>query len=87
MTTLQTHVGGPAAGTLDHPAEGPGVHELVGRLRDAAGRAAAFSETKLLLREAAAMVERLDRDGARNVTEMTRLTAELSRAARGARTP
>ncbi len=35
---------------------------LVAALREAAGRMVAFSTTKLLLREAASMIERLDRE-------------------------
>lgn len=38
------------------------VPDLVFRLREAAARIPAYSETRLLLREAAAMIEHLDRD-------------------------
>lgn len=51
MTTL---------GKTSHPSDG--VQALVTRLRAAAGQMTAFSETKLLLREAASMIERLHRE-------------------------
>lgn len=53
MTTL---------GKASHSSEGVGVHALIKRLHEAAGQMTAFSETKLLLREAAWMIERLDRE-------------------------
>jgi len=81
MTTLATNRGAPAA--MPEIRVGPpalGAHALLVRLREESERQVAFSETKLLFREAAFMVERLD-------AELTRVTAELAleRADRRAR--
>jgi hypothetical protein len=87
MTTLQTIGGAPVLDHPERPAEGPGIHDLLSRLRDAAGRLVAFSVPKLLLREAALMIERLDRDRGHHATEVARLTAELARERLAVRRP
>ena len=56
------------------------VDDLIERLRETAGRMVPFSETKTLLREAAATIERLDRLGRDRATEIVRLTSELNKA-------
>jgi hypothetical protein len=58
------------------------VHDTVVRLREEANRMAATSQARLLLREAAATIERLDTEVRRNASEVGRLTAELGHAAR-----
>ena len=83
MTTTLSKIGGvPGVGSGEaarRPVRAPSIEALLLRLRDAAGRLVAFSETKLLLREAASAIERLDRDSGRQAAETTRLTAELAR--------
>ncbi len=49
-------------GDAIHLGEAAAVRELLVRLRDAAHRMTAFSETKLLLCEAIGTIERLDRE-------------------------
>lgn len=53
--------------------------DLVVRLRETAGRMVPFSETKTLLREAAAAIERLDSAAHSRATEIARLTSELNK--------
>jgi hypothetical protein len=63
------------------------VGDLVVRLRETAGRLVPFSQTKTLLREAAATIERLDGEARDHVTQIARLTSELNKlrtAPRGA---
>jgi hypothetical protein len=54
-----------------------GARLLVGRLREEAERQIAFSEAKVLFREAASAIERLD-------AELTRARADLERTERHA---
>jgi hypothetical protein len=54
------------------------VGDLIVRLRETACRMVPFSETKTLLREAAAALERLDSDARNHTTEIARLTSELN---------
>jgi hypothetical protein len=64
-----------------HPSQKRGeatVGDLIVRLRETAGRLVPFSETKRLLREAAAAIERLDSDVRNHGAEMARLTTELN---------
>jgi hypothetical protein len=89
MTMLSRHVGVPEAkfdGAARMPVGGSSIQALLVRLRDLAGRLVAFSETKLLLREAAMTIERLDRDAERHAAETARLTAELAHERASART-
>ena len=53
--------------------------DLIVRLRATACRMVPFSETKMLLREAAITIERLDSDARNRTTEIARLTSELSK--------
>ena len=52
------------------------VHDLVVRLREEASRMPADSQTRLLLREAAATIERIDDEARLQTREVGRLTAE-----------
>jgi hypothetical protein len=54
------------------------VHDMVVRLREEANRMAPNSQGRLLLREAASTIERLDDDVRRHAGEVGRLTAELA---------
>jgi hypothetical protein len=63
MTTLQARAATPIPRKPVPPAGDPGVRHLIVRLRAAAGRLVAFSETRVLLREAAWTIERLERGG------------------------
>ncbi len=88
MTSLAAGRGAPAAmidGRIPSPAYGTRV--LVCRLRDEAGRLVAFSETKLLLREAASAIERLEHEAERLGTELAKATAEPARERTAHRTP
>jgi len=71
-----------AVSTRENPVHGsvhPGVHDVIARLRDAAGQMVPFSRTKTLLREAASTIERLDGDARHHATEVARLSVELTR--------
>jgi hypothetical protein len=74
------------AGTVQ-PARPVGVPALVVRLRETAAHLVAFSESKLLLREAASVIERLDREGGAHAAEVLRLEAELTRERNARRAP
>ena len=50
------------------------VHDMVVRLREEASRMPADSPTRLLLREAAAAIERLDDEARHQAREVGRLT-------------
>jgi hypothetical protein len=80
MTTLARPSGGrPIPVEARVPSPLTGARLLAARLREEAARHVAFSEAKLLFRDAASTIERLD-------AELTRATAELgSRAERPAR--
>ena len=79
MTTLGAGGATPARSGPGRSADHPSVRDLMLRLRDLAGRMVPFSETKLLLREAASMIERLDDARAQQSTALDRITAELVR--------
>ena len=57
------------------------VHDMVVRLREEAGRMAPDSQGRLLLREAASTIERLDDEARRHASEVGRLSAVLSQGA------
>lgn len=52
---------------------------ILARLREEAGRLVAFSESRLLVREAAFTIERLEREVERLQAELTRVTNDLER--------
>jgi hypothetical protein len=79
MTTLRTLVDAPAPDAGGHDAGQPAIDHVIARLREAAARMIAFSETKTLLREAATTIERLHSDGRHHEAEVARLTMELDR--------
>jgi hypothetical protein len=58
------------------------IHDMVVRLREEASRMAPKSDGRLLLREAASTIERLDDDVRRHASEVARLTAESERVVR-----
>lgn len=53
------------------------TNDLVARLRESAGHMVPFSQDKILLRAAAAAIERLDTDVRNRAADVGRLTAEL----------
>jgi hypothetical protein len=57
------------------------VHDMVVRLRDEASRMAQNSAGRLLLREAASTIERLDEEVRRYAGEVTRLAAHTAMGA------
>jgi hypothetical protein len=57
------------------------VHDMVVRLREQAGRMAPDSPERLLLREAASTIERLDDEVRRRHSEAGRMTGELAKGA------
>ncbi len=57
------------------------VHDMVVRLRDEASRMAPDSPGRVLLREAASTIERLDEEARRQARQVARLTAAAQGAA------
>lgn len=57
------------------------VHDLVVRLREEGNRRPPDSRERLLLREAASTIERLDEAARRHASEVGRLTLELAQGA------
>jgi hypothetical protein len=55
------------------------VGDLIVRLRETACRMVPFSETKTLMREAAAAIEQLEIDARNHAAEIVRLTSELNK--------
>ncbi len=53
--------------------------DLIVRLRATAGRMVPYSEGRMLLREAATMIERLDSDARTRAIEIARLASELNK--------
>ena len=87
MTLLRKRPVETPPGNQAHEPGQPGVHDVITRLRDAAGRMVPFSVSRTLLREAASTLERLDGDARHHATEVAHLTEELARvraAPRGA---
>jgi hypothetical protein len=81
MTTLARTLGLRRGVANDHQVASPGhSHVLLAHLHEESDRQVPFSQAKLLLREAASAIERLEAD-------LARVTAELEgeRAARQAR--
>ena len=77
MTQLGARLTSPAVRTAEHPETDQTVVDMIVRLRETAGRMMAFSSTKLLLRQAAASIERLDGDRRTRVAEIAALHQEL----------
>jgi hypothetical protein len=52
------------------------AHPLLARLREESERQVPFSDAKLLIREAASAIERLEAELAKTMTELERVRAE-----------